>query len=398
MSISLQNTLFSKKSRSIVLLVVLLACLFLLTKAASRLRNNDFIEYWSAVKIVMSGGNPYNPDELMVFQKQGGSDATQPLMMYNPPWTLAIIGIFGMLDRPISQLIWLLFQIGIVLFCTIQFWHLYEGRPNQQWIAWLLAFLFAPTILVLELGQITPVILLGITGLIYFTETRRNDWLAGISLVLISTKPQLTLILWLAILFWIFQQRRWVIPLVSLVTIFIFTGVILAFNPHILQQYFEFVISGLIPPFATPTIGSYLRYLWFGIDKQFLQFLPFIIGAGWFILHWCKKRKNWQWMDELPFLLLVSAISAPFAWTYDYVILVPVIIQAAVWLVKNRTQWLSWFLVGIFIVINFVTFILHLKLSDFWFIWTAPFLLAWYLLIRWRYANSGERLVSFEYQ
>jgi hypothetical protein len=55
---------------------------------------------------MVMGGNPYNPDELIVFQKQGGLIYTQPIMMYNPPWKLPFAMLFGMFPYLISRFLW----------------------------------------------------------------------------------------------------------------------------------------------------------------------------------------------------------------------------------------------------------------------------------------------------
>jgi hypothetical protein len=381
----------SKTIRNTVLLIALLACLFLLINGIHILRFNDFIEYWSAAKAMVMGGNPYNPDELIVFQKQGGLIYTQPIMMYNPPWTLALVALFGFFGRPLGQLIWLLLHTSILLFCAIQIWKIYHGRSNQRWISWLVAFMFAPTILVLELGQITPFLLLGLIGFLSFIPTKKNDWAAGLCLVLVSIKPQLTIIFWFALLIWIIQQRRWLILLSEIAAILFLTGIAMVFNPHIIQQYLVTMSSGWIIPHATPTIGAYLRFFWLGTNNLWLQYVPAFIGGIWFIYYWNKHKHMWNWETEMPLLLLVSIVISPFAWTYDYVILLPVIIQAMSWIAQDWKRWSSLVMASILLLISLLDLILYIKLNEFWFIWMPLCLFIWYLLVRWQYLNSKEK-------
>lgn len=377
--------------RTTVLLIALLVCLFLLIKEIHDLRFNDFIEYWSAAKTIMTGGNPYNPDELIVFQNQGGLIYTQPIMMYNPPWTLAVIALFGFFDRPFGQLIWLLLNTSILLFCAVQIWKIYKGQSNQRWISWLVAFIFAPTILVLELGQITPFLLLGLIGFLTFITTKKKDWAAGLCIVLVSIKPQLTIIFGVALLLWIIQQRRWLILFSAIIAILFLTGIAMAFNPHIIPQYLETMSSGWIIPHATPTIGAYLRFFWLGTNNLWPQYVPAFIGVIWFIYYWNKHKNSWHWETEIPLLLLVSVVISPFAWTYDYVILLPVIIQAMSWIAQDWKRWSSRLMVSIFFLISILDLILHIKLNEFWFIWMPICLFIWYLLVHWRYLKSKEK-------
>jgi hypothetical protein len=175
-------------------------------------------------------------------------------------------------------------------------------------------------------------------------------------------------------------------------TIFLLTLVAMAFNPHIIQQYISMVQTGYIPELATPTIGAYLRFFWFGIDKFWLQFVPPIFGGLWFVYYWYKHHKTWSWMKEIPLLLLVSQISAPYTYTYDQIILIPVIILATIWLVQDWNRWTSFVLAGIFLILNILDLVLHMKLSDFWFIWLAPGFLIWFILVRWQNSKIKDRV------
>jgi hypothetical protein len=368
--------------------VGLLLCLLFLLRDVQKLIVNDFIEYWSAAKAFLYEGNPYNSDELLFFQNQGGSNNSQPLMMYNPPWTLAFILIFGLFDRSIGQLIWLLINITILLFSTLQIWKIFANQSSQRWIAFLVAFSFVSTILVLALGQITPFVLLGLVGFLTFIPNPKYDIASGLSLVLISIKPQLAIIFWFALVFWVVQQRRWLILISGSVAIIILTGILSIYNPHLIHQYLGMLQTHQIFMWENPTIGSYLHFIWFGNNNFWFNFIPLIFGGIWFIYYWNKKHKSWKWEDELPILLLVSILISPFTWSYDYVILVPVILLAASWLSRDWKRLSTLVLVGIFLTMNILGLILHTRLSDFWFFWIAPILLVWFLYIRKQYFYS----------
>jgi hypothetical protein len=42
-----------------------------------------------------------------------------------------------------------------------------------------------------------------------------------------------------------------------------------------------------------------------------------------------------QWLENIPILLLISFVTTFYAWTYDQVLLIPAIIQAAVWMKQS---------------------------------------------------------------
>lgn len=74
-------------------------------------------------------------------------------------------------------------------------------------------------------------------------------------------------------------------------------------------------------------------------------------------------------------------ITSPYTWTYDLVILLPVIIQGSVWLVEYGKRLSTYLLAGFFLLISILDLALHTRLNDFWFIWVAPMMLVWYLLV-----------------
>ncbi len=388
MSSNIIKFINSKKILTSLLVVGLLLCIVFLVRNFQKLLVNDFIEYWSAAKAFIYGGNPYNSDELLFFQKQGGSNNSQPLMMYNPPWTLAFILIFGLLNRAIGQLIWLLINISIMLFSALQLWKIYTRQSSQRWIAVLVTFCFVSTIMVLALGQITPFVLLGLVGLLTFLPNPKYDIASGLSLVLISIKPQLAIIFWFALVFWVVKQRRWLILISGSAGLIILIGILSIYNPHLIQQYLGMLQTNQIFMWENPTIGSFLRLFYIDNNNFWFQLMPINFGAIWFIYYWSRKHETWNWKDEIPILLLVSILISPFTWTYDYVILVPAILLAASWLFRDRKRQSALLFVGIYLTMNVLGLILHARLSDFWFFWMAPTLLVCFLFIRKQYFNS----------
>jgi hypothetical protein len=261
---------------------------------------------------------------------------------------------------------------------------------HKRWVAILVAFIFAPTISVLEAGQITPIILVGIVGFLFYTIYDRNDWIAGAFLFLASVKPQIALLFWIALLLWIILVRRWKVIVSAGLTTLFFTIIALVFNPHIIQHYLSMFQTYQISDWASPTIGAYLRFFIFGVDKFWLQFLPAIFGVIWLFVYWIQHRNAWDWLNELPKLLLVSIVTSFYSWTYDFIILLPAVLQAAIWILPDWKRLSNIIFIVIFLVISILDLILHMKLSDFWFIWMGPVLLIWFLVIRWQYTTPKK--------
>jgi hypothetical protein len=155
----------------------------------------------------------------------------------------------------------------------------------------------------------------------------------------------------------------------------------MVFNPQVISQYLVMVQTNAVSVWASPTIGMYLRLFWLGTESFWPQFVPAVIAGLCFLVYWLKFHDSWNWSKALPILLLVTMITSPYTWTYDLVILLPAIIQGSVWLVENGKRWSTYLLAGFFLLISILDLALHTRVNDFWFIWVAPMMLIWYLLI-----------------
>jgi hypothetical protein len=121
-----------------------------------------------------------------------------------------------------------------------------------------------------------------------------------------------------------------------------------------------------------------LLRLIFGIDKDWLQILPSLIGIIWIFFYWGKNRDAWDWYRETPLLLLVSFAFSPYMWTYDMVILVIPLIYICILFITTGITLSSIISTTIYIVLNISSLIVHRTRSDFWVFWLAPSLLIWF--------------------
>src|SRR5262249_7258410 len=139
---------------------------------------------------------------------QDTTGTKQPLVMWPAPWALTLLKPVSALSPAVGHAVWQLLLFGVLVFAADRSWLIMGGAAEKRWIAWSLAFAFAPSYFVLITGQFGPILLLGYVGFLYFIRTGREA-LAGACLVLAAIKPQLTLLFWLALLFWAIQGRRW---------------------------------------------------------------------------------------------------------------------------------------------------------------------------------------------
>jgi hypothetical protein len=350
---------------------------------------NDFVEYWGAARLLVTGGNPYSVEQLFRLQRSLGWPDDIPLLMWNPPWTLTFIIPFSFIDYTVSQGLWLLLHTGVILFCASRLWALYAGPPGLTRIAWVVTLTFLPTVFVLLRQQIGPLILLGTVGFLYFQK--RQQWvLAGAMVGFWAIKPHAVYLLWLALLFWTLKHRCWGILIGVAGAALLTTSIPLLFNSSIFHQYLELHATAPPPtPFdwGTPTIGRAMRQF-FVVEGIWLQLLPTLCGVTWFLAYWRRQHQTWNWLEQVPLLLLVSVATTFFGWVLDQIILLPALIRGAAWLarrqrplLKTRSFYLYIAIIGLAIGVKFFS------PYDFWYFW-----LSWAWLLNYLYL--GREIAS----
>ena len=173
---------------------------------------HDFIEYWSAYSVLVAGGNPYDPQAMLAVQQGLGSNVSSPLMMWLPPWALLLLFPILPFDFQDSATIWLLcnvfFAIGAGTLSVAAFSsskvHIISGA--------IAGIVFMPTIMCMELGQISLFLAFG-TSLLLWSLEKKSAPLVGLSLCLLGLKPHLFLLIFLFVV-WNCIQEGWFQPLI----------------------------------------------------------------------------------------------------------------------------------------------------------------------------------------
>lgn len=364
---------------------------------------DDFVEYWAAAKLTLNGQNPFDESLLLPLQQHAGRDTQDAIMMWNPPWSLPMVLPLGLLSARESQLLWLLVHLVVAGFCADRLWFMPGGDRSRRWIAWGAAFLFMPTVFALSSGQISLFLLLGAVLFLEClrrSERNRNwEYLAGAATVLTAIKPHLAYLLWVGLAVDALARGRWRVIIGGALTGIVCAALPLAFNPQVWHQYAD--AMGNRPPaqWLSPTIGTVLRMA-FGAEFFRLQFVSVAVGLVWFAWYRWKKRHDWDWTEQLPVLLLVSFVTAPYgAWPFDMVLLLPALFML---ILKSQAAWfarMGWapgsprFTVAGLVAVNLGCLAMNLcKTGSFWFIWVAPAMLLLYAL-HVRFASQHQEHV-----
>jgi hypothetical protein len=366
--------------------VVLLIAVIIIGSSHFPIKLVDFSVYWSAGSLLLGGGNPYNPDQILIKQQANGpSDVNADMLLFwYPPWSLPLSIVVGALSYQTSQLLWYLLSIGAICYCATTLWQQYHGGEISRWFAWFLVLTFTPAWFALFFGQVSPLILIGITGFLALIQRRspKADLFSGLFLGLLAIKPTLLYLFWPALLLWIYTEHRYRVLAGLSLTIVGGTLVSMIFRPGILLDYMHFIQEARVIDWKVPTIGFWLRHF-LAPNLVFVQFIPSAIGLIWLLFHWLRHRRQWDWLQQISWISFLSLITTAFAWSHDQVILIPALIEAAV-LIRLRIKSFQVKIILLIVWLGFsiTIFIVHLSRDDSWFVWQAPVMLLAYALTK----------------
>ncbi len=139
--------------------------------------------------------------------------------------------------------------------------------------------------------------------------------------------------------------------------------------PPLLREYVSAVRAQPPALWISPTWGAWLR-LALGAEQFVWQFVPpLVAGVAYSVYAW-RRRARWDWLAELPGLVLVSLITRAYGWTHDLVTLVPVLM--AVFAPRTRAprhvQWLVGAGFGVATALMWAGQ-LALPQGDHWLVW-----------------------------
>jgi hypothetical protein len=330
--------------------------------------------------LTLQGDNPYDIERMEQLQREAGR-GDEGILMWNPPWTLPLVLPLGLLEVRVAHLFWLATHFLVLGCCADRLWRLYGGAAQYRWVGWLLALTFLPSYFALTAGQITPLILLGATLFLDFGE-RRFETLMGMAAVLLAIKPHLCYLFWIALFCWAVRERRWKVLAAGAATGLVLIAIPLAFDPAVLQQYWQTFTNQPPVQYRSPTLAHCLRVLIDPGDFR-LQFLAMVPGLVWFVPWYYCNRRRWDWKEQMPLLLGVSVLTTAYGgWPFDLVLLLMPVVQIAARL-QGGSGWRPRVAIAIHVSIGLIAAVqIALGVEYFWFIWMCPAVLAAYLGFR----------------
>jgi hypothetical protein len=353
---------------SAILLLVLVA----LPWAGGTLGKGDFKGYWSASHVLLDQNDPFDEIRLDSVQQQIAPGGVR-VYTWNPPWTLVLLLPVAALPYQTAAQIWLVLNLAILAGVGGWFWYRITGRRDGRSItmAMLVTVLFPPSLAAVAEGQVAPWVLLGVIGFEWFWQRRQFASAGAISLLALI-KPQITFVtvaygVWSSLI-----HRRWrffggmaAMCLLSLL-------VVTALFPCWMDSYWHSLTTRSLTQWQTPTLGSVLYTM---RSENWVRFagLATILFVPWLTKRWDKLGSATMLVESL----LLSAIAAPFSWSYDQIVLLPAILQMLAW----RRQIPHSIVLDLGLIVLYIL-PLAMRLAivdDSQFVWVPPWTLLLYL-------------------
>ncbi len=347
---------------------------------------NDFLGYWSCGRVFLSGGNPYSPSAVEALERSKGWLAVKPLVIWSPPWVYVLMLPFLALEFGLGRIVWFCFNLIVLLSTADYFWKYFGGKGRHPWIARLTVLVFVPSALALNIGQFSPLVIAGIAGFLW-AVSRDRDLIAGLFLLPLSAKPHVVYVFIIVLALWIWEERRWkvCVGILMALTLCVLLGALL--NGGAYGDYVTAMKSAYGPQtWDPPTLSSALRRL-FPRHAMVMEYAPVVVGVSVTILWWFSWRRKFSWRACVIPCLLLSTITAPYNWTTDLVVLLPLAIVLLVRYQTSPALQTRWVIVMIAVQLASVGLLL-MPTDYFVLFWVAPAL----GVIEWFSNRASRRL------
>jgi Glycosyltransferase family 87 len=318
-------------------------------KIRSSVATRDSIQYWATGTLLLHHQNPYSVPDVQALESSQGYRAARPLMLRTPPWSVWMVLPLGMLNSFWAWVVWLAVLLASLVISMRISWRMYGEGPHAPAAFLLAGYLFAPVAACLVAGQMGMVLLLGIAIFLLLEEDRPS--LAGAALLIPMAKPHIFALLWPIVAVWIIARRRWSL-LGGIAAAFALANLIaVAFDHAIFEHYREMLQQQAIQHEFIPALSGMIRGIFF---RRFfwVQFVPTGLGLLWSVRYYWKNRRIWNWRQHGPAVLVVSLLTTPYSWMTDEVVLLPAILQGAVWLNRAKLKVRSQIVILVFVFLD----------------------------------------------
>jgi hypothetical protein len=356
------------------------------TDAGHQQPGTDFVSFYAAGKAVLEGAPaaPYDPTLHHQHEQAIFGDATPFYSWQYPPFFLLLATPLALLPYTLALLVWQGGALALYLAAIAATVRETRAEEKVDGLWWLLAAGFPAVLINLGHGQ-NGTLTAGLLGL-GLLWLRQRPYLAGVLLGLLSYKPQLALMVPIALAagnHWraLASSATTVVVLVVLVVLVFGSDVVAAFLDSLAFTRSELMDAGGPGWAKLQTAFAWIR-LWGG-PAALAYWIQGVVTIS------CAAAVAWLWHRRAVFawqaaaLCVATVLAAPFALDYDMTVLAIAIVWLAVdGIQRGFTPWLKTALALLWLtplVARPAALLAHLPLGFFatlamfaFVIWNAP--------------------------
>ncbi len=364
------------KLQSILLItavILLIIAMVVLPWAAGPTGKGDFIGYWSASRLLLQGKDPYDIAQLHELQYQAYPERGYLIYTWNPPWLPVLLLPMAWLPFQTAAQIWMLANLAVLIATALAVWIGLTGDRSIRAVSMAVAatVFFPPSLAAIGAGQIVPWVFLASVAIVVWQLRNRHLILAGALMPVMLLKPQVTFLAAALSAWHGLRQRLWRFFAAAGVSVLILLAIATLLYPGWLTSYLNDISSRNMALWLTPTLGGFLFALW---PTQWIRYVGLILVLVTPVLY---ERIGYQRVWLLLGLTLGTAIAvSPFGWSFDQIVLLPLIL----YMLDARRRLKRWWLDLGLLAIYLIPLIMHIgQVDEFNYLWIPWLTLALYL-------------------
>jgi len=281
----------------------------------------DFPIYWTAWQLVGTG---QSLQESQAFQPYLRDSLDSDFALHNPPWILLGFLPFALMPFPTALTAWLLVNAIAALLAVRGAFALF-GIPHPPPLLYALGLCFPPLFTCLFYGQITLMLTTLMLALLVFL-IKKQACAAGLCLAIATVKPHLFFIFVVFLAADWVRTRQWAVPAWGAVHFSLLLLLTCWIHPQALSNWWQWAIEGGASGWMTATLSSWVRLLTWHLTGAVADWPTALIPSTALVVAmvWNFKREGPKplW-NQFIWGIGLSLVFAPYAWSYDFVLLLP---------------------------------------------------------------------------
>lgn len=356
----------TKTTFIVVILIVIFACISVLSLQSSPNRNTDFVTFWTAGYMAGHGLNPYNSSEWLATRHQLGV-TWDPDYIFPYPLAMALLLIpLSFFDYSQAFLIWaFLSQVAILASCILLIHSLYRENHLNLFVPLIAGIvIFRPGWVILSYGQIGAFLLFILSLSVWLLKKEKWFW-GGVVVTLIMLKPSLGLSIAGSLFLWCLWQKRWNFIIGQMITGSLLFLLGWLQDKNWVAETIEYGRSKFSSTYGIhPTVWDWQTYTCNGQSGcNMLTWGIILLILLSVVLLW--QRLNFRSpVIAMGVIIPLALAFAPYIWMYDHLLCILSIVILMVELAKSKWNFwqiaaipllmgaLSWFLLVIAVIIG----------------------------------------------